>query len=290
MVLEMDTIPDVMDTFRFQKLENVSRVTAVSYLNKLEESGVVRSVPMSLARSGRPRKLYMVRRERYHPEAPMAGDFVEFLNPLVKLESDLDLQYALGLPFSSSVHGRVAYYPPLQVFVEDEAKNLVRELYAQHREVAEVKVMGKRSWEKSWRDSGLSLLSPEDTVVECLKRVKKTDRPYPVEVVEAVSVLLRKCRFEGDGVNVQYLSKRAVEEDVSEYLLGLNDLLEREYGLALLSDKWKLSLSTFSLTQGEDLSERFDPDRLERFVSLPKEYFETKAWADFFGVEELGVD
>lgn len=282
----METIPDRLDRQTFQKLEGVSRPTAASRLNRLEESGALKSAPIREGR-GRPKNLYMVNRERYRPGRPQVGDFGEFLEPLKRLEEDFDLRYALGAPFSSSAHGRVVYHPPLEVFVGRTETRLVAELYSNYLDVTEILTAGKEVLSTTRRESGLLLLSPEDTVALCLSCARKEGLRSSAGHTDAASVLLRKSLIEERELNMPYLSRRAVEEKSASFLLQLDRLLRNEFETSFLTGDWGDALRPFASLE-PDLSLEVDLDELERLAQMPGRYFESDPWARFFGVTELG--
>ncbi|KXB02255.1 hypothetical protein AKJ45_03620 [candidate division MSBL1 archaeon SCGC-AAA261F19] len=271
----------------FQKLEGVSRPTASNYLKKLEGSGLLRSAPLYSGR-GRPKKLYMVNRTRYQPSEPRVWDFGGFLKPLVKLEEDFDLRYALGDPFSSSAYGRVFYHPPLQLWVEERGKKLLTGLYAPYPNVVKVHTAKEEMLARRERESGLWLLSPEDTVALCLvPKEELRESRYPVGPLDAASVLLRRYLVEDQGVDVPYLCKRAVEEGVTARLLELDGFLGNEYSLSTLDRKWRSTLEHFASLELETPPLGLDPEELETFVRVSRRYFESKPWVRFFGVDDL---
>lgn len=282
----MQTIPDRLDRRTFQELEKVSRPTATSRLNQLEESGVLKTAQMKGGR-GRPKKLYMINRERYRPERPQVGNFEKFLKPLTELEKDFDLKYALGAPFSSSAHGRVAYHPPLKVYVEHSGTRLVTELYSEHLDVTEILAGKEEVLSRRGSEYGLPLLSPEDTVALLLSQGREEGFRRSTSHTDAASVLLRKGLVEEVELDIPYLCRRAVEEKSTSALLQTDELLRNEFEAAFLTENWRNALRPFASSE-PDPSLEVDLGVLERLAQVPGKYFESDPWARFFGVTELG--
>lgn len=283
----MKVLPDRITRKTYQELEGVSRPTASSRLNDLEESGVLESVPLSSER-GRPAKLYLVSRKKYEPTEPRAGEFAEFLKPLVDLASDLGMEYALGPPFSTSAYGRTHYRTPLQFFVEERGKELVSELYNRWENLVELHTLTEEESEKRKRESGLELLSLEDSVVsELAEGKKKGSRSLAPH--HAAAALLRNSKA-GESLNVDYLCRKAVGENVTTELLDLSEFLEDQFDVSTVPERWKTTLTKFAEAEDGAPQLTYLEGELERFYEVSEKYFESNPWTTFFGVEELGKD
>lgn len=240
---------------------------------------------------GRPVKLYFVNRERYKPMEVSATNLKEFLTSFLKMERELGLRYALGSPFSTSVHGRPQVFSPWFVYVPVDALRLVREIFVEYvkSDLLKVKpVVDDEPLKRSGHFAQLGFLSSEDTVVHCLLHAfdagfESMDKWYSPFTMSATTVVLHKFLATKEHLDIAYLSRRAVVHKVCSRLLELEDFVKKNWNVYFLDKKHREDLVWHSKEEEPTKQLLFDRVELDEYLSTPPKYYEMEPWRSLFG-------